>query len=57
MYMKWMDTCIKSIRKLLLMGPSFREQNDINRNKIQSILLDAVRKYKQNWARREHVDV
>ena len=39
------------------MGPSFREQNDINWNKTQSILLDAVRRYKKNWARRECVDV
>jgi hypothetical protein len=47
----------RHIRKLLVKGPSYREQNNVNWNKVQSILLDAVRKYKVNWARKEHVDV
>ena len=47
----------KHIRELLRKGPSFREQNNIDWNKIKSILLDAVCAYKTQWAKREYFDV
>ena len=47
---------IKHIRKLLVKGPSYREQNDINWSKIEAILVDAVPRYKVQWARKERFD-
>ena len=47
----------RQIRQLLIKGPSYREQNNINWNKIKSILLDSIRAYKVQWAKREHFDV
>ena len=45
------------ICKLLVKGPSYREQNNINWNRLEMILLEAVRAYKVRWAKREHFDV
>ena len=42
------------IRRLLIKGPSYREQNYVNWNKVQDILLDAIRRYKIKWAKKEH---
>ena len=47
----------RQLRQLLIKGPSYREQNNINWNKIKSILLDSIRAYKVQWAKREHFDV
>ena len=41
----------------MIKGPSFREQNDIDWNKIKSILLDALCAYKMQWIKREHFDI
>ena len=32
------------------------EQNGINWSKIEAILVDAVHRYKVQWARKEHFD-
>ena len=47
----------KHIRRLLIKGPSYREQNYVNWNKVQDLLLDAIRRYKIKWAKKEHFDV
>ena len=47
----------KHIRRLLIKGPSYREQNYINWKKVQDLLLDAIRRYKIKWAKKEHFDV
>ena len=44
----------KGIRQLLIKGPSYREQNNVNWNRI---LLDPVRAYKVQWAKKEHFEV
>ena len=45
------------VRKLLLKGPSFREQMNINWNRVESFCMDGVRKYRIRWANKEKVDV
>ena len=47
----------KHIRRLLIKGPSYREQNYVNWNEVQDLLLDAIRRYKIKWAKKEHFDV
>ena len=47
----------RHIRQVLIKGPSYREQNGINWNRIRTLLLDAVRTYKKRWAKKEHFDV
>ena len=40
----------RHIRKLLVKGPSFREQRNINWRKVESICMEGVRKYRLKWA-------
>ena len=41
----------KHLRRLLIKGPLYREQNYVNWSKVQDLLLDAIRKYKIKWAK------
>ena len=47
----------RHLRKLLLKGPSYREQSNINWNKVRMVILLAVEKYRVSWAKKLHVDV
>ena len=42
----------RPLRQLLMKGPAFREQNNINWELNRHICKKAVRKYKEKWARR-----
>ena len=60
MYLVTGDLCIikdRHLRKLLLKGPSYREQNNINWNKVITLILHAVNKYRVKWAKKERIDV
>ena len=46
----------KSLRKLIQKGPSFREQNNINWDLNAKICREAIRNYKDKWAKRENID-
>ena len=46
----------RQVRKLLIKGPTYREQNNINWKKNEELCIEAVRKYKTKWARTENVD-
>ena len=46
----------RHIRKLLMKGPQFREQNNINWNKNKSLCMEAVKKCGDKWCMREVVD-
>ena len=46
----------RPLRQLLMKGPAFREQNNINWELNRHICKKAVRKYKEKWARRDCVD-
>ena len=45
------------LRNLINKGASFREQNNINLLLNRNLCLEAIRKYKIMWARRENVDI
>ena len=45
------------LRNLINKGPSFREQNNINWLLNRNLCLEAIRKYKIMWARRENIDI
>ena len=47
----------RHVRKLLMKGPKYREQNNINWRKNEELCFKAITEYRVNWARREHVDV
>ena len=47
----------KRVRKLLTKGPAYREQNNVNWNKIEEICIEAIARYRVKWARDERVDV
>ena len=47
----------RHIRQVLIKGPSYREQNSINWNKIRTLLLVAVGIYKNQCAKKERCDV
>ena len=46
----------RRIRQLLMKGPQFREQNNINWNKNECLCKEAVRKYREKWCLKEKVD-
>ena len=46
----------RKLRQLLLKGPSYREQNNINWEVNVKLCKEAVKKYKERWARKENVD-
>lgn len=46
----------KYARKLLVKGPSCREHNHINWNKVEELVSEAMN-YNKIGSRREHVDV
>ena len=47
----------RHVRKLLSKGPTYREQNDINWKKNEELCVEAIRKYRIKWAKKEKVDV
>ena len=47
----------RHIRKLLMKGPSYREQRNINWNKVEILCMEAICKYRVRWAKKENVDV
>ena len=46
----------KHVRKLLMQGPTYREQSNINWNTNEELCIDAVRVYRIKWAKNENVD-
>ena len=46
----------RPLRMLLKRGPRFREQNNMNWIVNRRICKEAVRKYKESWAKNESVD-
>ena len=46
----------RKLRQLLLKGPSYREQNNMNWEVNVKLCKEAVKKYKERWARKENVD-
>ena len=47
----------RHVRRLLMKGPKYREQNDINWSKNEELCFKAINEYRVNWARRENVDI
>ena len=45
-----------ALRRLLMKGPSFREQNNINWDVNVHLCKEAINKYKEKWARKECID-
>ena len=45
-----------ALRRLLMKGLSFREQNNINWDVNVRLCKEAINKYKEKWARRECID-
>ena len=48
---------IRHLCKLLLKGPSYREQRNINWNKVEILCIEAICTHRIRWAKKENVDV